>query len=118
MATTPWHLFRSNLEVYSQTWTQNLGGTPNATAGATLTHTVRCWMQPTSASDALVYGRDTTTEVWDVFCAPTNTSGAAWDCAPKDRILIDGTRYRALGKPRDMVSLDVVKVMTVERDTN
>ncbi len=118
MATTPWHLFRSDLTIYSNVWSANAGGTPQGNSAATLTATVQCWMQPVSAGDGLVYGRDTTTQVYDVFCAPTDTTGAAWDCSPRDRILIDGTRYRAMGKPRDMVSLGVVKVMQVEVDTN
>jgi hypothetical protein len=118
MATTPWHLFRSTLEVWTNVWTTNASGTPQGNSGATLTHSVQCWIQPTSASDALIYGRDGTTQMWDVFCAPVTTSGSAWDCSPRDKILIDGVRYKAMGKPRDMVSLGVVKVFSVEIENN
>jgi hypothetical protein len=73
-------------------------------------------MQPTSASDALLYGRDTTTQMFDVYLAPISTAGASWDTSPADYVLIDSVRYKPLGKPRDLVALGVVKVLTVMRD--
>ena len=119
MPQTPWHLFRNSMTVFARTWSVTSGGTPTTPAvGATPTYTVKCWVQPTSASDSILYGRDTTQQLYDVYCAPVDSTGAAWDCSPKDAVYIDSVRYRPMGKPRDMVSFNCVKVLTVEVDTN
>lgn len=120
MATTPWYLFRTTMDVYSQTWSASAtSGAPNAgTRAGSPSFSVACWMQPTSAADALLYGRDSTTQMYDVFLAPLTTAGATWDTSPADYQVIDGVRYKAMGKPKDLVLMGVVKVLTVMRDTN
>ena len=117
MATTPWHLLTQTMEIYAGTWTTGADGVPQASFSATAV-SVKCNVQPLSAGDALAYGRDTTTKVYDVFCAPVNTAGAAWTCTPKDRILIGGVRYRATGQPRDLISMGTVLVLGIERDVD
>lgn len=118
MAQTPWYLFRNSMDVYTQTWAaSSSSGAPDAgTRSGSPSFTVACWMQPTSAADALVYGRDTSTQMFDVFLAPVSTAGAAWDTSPADYVVIDSMRYKPMGKPRDLVLLGVVKVLTVMRD--
>ena len=117
MATTPWHLLTQTMTINAGTWSAGTDGVPQASFSGTSV-TVRCMVQPLSAGDALAYGRDTTTKVFDVFCAPVDTSGAAWTCTPKDRITINGVRYRATGQPRDMVSMGAVYVLGIERDVD
>lgn len=117
MATTPWHLLTSTATITSITWTQGTdaiayGDSPSAFL------TIACKKQPVSAADALVYGRDTTSQMYDVFLAPTTSTGATWDCSPRDVISIDGVTYRIAGKPRDLCELGVLKHLVVELDTN
>jgi len=117
MATTPWHLLTSTATVTNTTWDSGADGIPwgDTPSG---TPSVACMLQPVSAGDALVYGRDTTSQMYDVFLAPTDSTGAAWDCSPTDRIAIGGVTYRIAGKPRDLCNLGVVKHLVVELDTN
>ena len=117
MATTPWHLLTSTATVTKTTWVQADDGIPYADSPSS-TPSVACMMQPVSAGDALVYGRDTTSQMYDVFLAPTDTNGAAWDCSPRDQIAIGGVTYRVAGKPRDLCTFGVVKHLVVELDTN
>jgi hypothetical protein len=117
MASTPWHLLTSTATITSVTWIENSGGIPYGDA-PTGTFTVMCMIQPLSAQDALIYGRDTTTQVFSVFMAPTTTTGAAWDVTPRDSISIDSVTYRIVGKPVDQAGLGVIRQLTVEVDTN
>lgn len=117
MATTPWHLLTTEATITNITWTQGADGVPYADS-PTGTATVLCMIQPLSAADALIYGRDTTTQVFSVFMAPTTTAGAAWDISPKDTITIGGITYRIIGKPVDQAGLGVIRQLTVEIDTN
>jgi len=114
---TPWDLLTSTATVTSITWETGADGIPWSD-GTDGTHSVACMLQPVSAGDALVYGRDTTSQMYDVFLAPTDSTGAAWDCSPTDRIAIGGVTYRIAGKPRDLCNLGVVKHLVVELDTN
>jgi hypothetical protein len=54
--------------------------------------------------------------MYDVFLAPLTIAGATWDASPADYVLIDSVRYKPMGKPKDLVLLGVVKVLTVMRD--
>lgn len=116
MANTPWHLLTSTMDVYTTTWTQGTDAVPQGTSPGSASFSVQCMVQPGSASDALLYGRDTTTKVYDVYCAPVTTAGAAWNVTPKDKVIINGVQYRVAGQPRDAVSLGVIYVLTIERD--
>lgn len=116
MATTPWHLLTSTATISSITWTAGDDGIPYGD-GVDATATIACMMQPVSAGDALVYGRDTTSQMYDVYLAPTDSTGAAWDCSPRDQISIGGVTYRVAGKPRDLCTMGVVKHLVVELDT-
>lgn len=113
---TPWDLLTSTATVSRFTWDAGTDGIPWGENNSNVT--VACMMQPVSAGDALVYGRDTTSQMYDVFLAPTDATGAAWDCSPRDQIAIGGVTYRVAGKPRDLCTFGVVKHLVVELDTN
>lgn len=114
---TPWDLLTSTATVTNKTWSNSDNGIPWGVPPAEIIE-VACMMQPVSAGDALVYGRDTTSQMYDVFLAPTDTDGAAWDCSQRDAISIGGVTYRIAGKPRDLCTFGVVKHLVVELDTN
>jgi len=114
MAATPWHLLKDTATLTNQTWEQGVEGVPYGSNGST--STIKCCIQPTSAADSLVYGRDTTTQMFDLFLAPTTTAGAAWDCSPRDQISLHSVNYRIEGKPQDMCSMGVLKKLVVSRD--
>ena len=116
MANTPWHLLKQTMDVYTTTWTQAADGVPVGTPPLTASFSVRCSVQPGSAADGLVYGRDTTTKIFEVYCAPVTTAGAAWGVTPKDKVIINGVQYRVAGQPRDLILQGVVYVVTLERD--
>lgn len=116
MANTPYHLLTSSMEIYAGTWASDTNGVPVASFPGTATATVACMVQPGSASDALVYGRDTTTKMFEVYCAPVTTAGAAWNVTPKDKVIISGVQYRVAGQPRNLVNFGTVYVITLERD--
>lgn len=117
MALTPWHLLTQTMDVYTTTWTQATDGVPISTPpGGSPSFSVRCSVQPGTASDSLVYGRDTTTKMFDVYCAPVTTAGATWTVTPKDYVIINSVRYRVAGQPRDLILMGVVYVVTLERD--
>lgn len=116
MANTPWHLLTQTMSVYTTTWTQGTDGVPTGTEPGAASFSVRCSVQPGSAADGLVYGRDTTTKIFDVYCAPVTTAGAAWTVTPKDKAVINGVQYRVASQPRDLILMGVVYVVTLERD--
>lgn len=116
MANTPWHLLTQTMDVYTTTWTQAADGVPVGTPPFTASFSVRCSVQPGSAADGLVYGRDTTTKIFEVYAAPVTTAGAAWNVTPKDKVIINGVQYRVAGQPRDLILQGVVYVVTLERD--
>lgn len=118
MASTPWHLLTSSASIQPRDWPQSASGIVYGDAGDNVPVIVRCMLQPISAGDALVYGRDTTTQVFDVYLAPTTTMDVAWDCSPKDTITIDSVVYRIVGKPKNLCNLGAVKHLVVEVDTN
>ena len=117
MATTPWHLLTTEATISTTPWVTSVEGIPVGD-DPTANPVVMCMVQPLSAADALIYGRDTTTQVYSVFMAPTTTTGAAWDISPKDTITIGNVAYRVIGKPVDQAGLGVVRQLTVEIDTN
>lgn len=116
MALTPWHLLTQTMSVYTKTWSAGTDGVPISVEPADASFSVRCSVQPGTASDSLVYGRDTTTKMFDVYCAPVTTAGAAWTVTPKDYVTINSVRYRVAGQPRDLILMGVVYVITLERD--
>ena len=116
MANTPWHLLKQTMDVYTTTWTQAADGVPVGTPPFTASFSVRCSVQPGSAADGLVYGRDTTTKIFEVYAAPVTTAGAAWNVTPKDKVIINGVQYRVAGQPRDLILQGVIYVVTLERD--
>jgi hypothetical protein len=117
MASTPWHLLTSSATIMVTPWTTDPSGIPYGD-DPTSNPVIACMMQPLSANDALAYGRDTTTEVYDLFLAPTTTTGIAWDCSPKDQITVDSVSYRIAGKPKNLCNLGVLKHLVIEKDTN
>ena len=116
MASTPWHLLTQTMDIYTATWSAGTDGVPVGTFPGTASASVQCNVQPTSASDALIYGRDTTTKLFDVYCAPITNAGAAWNITPKDKVIISGVQYRVAGQPRDLITMGTVYVVTLERD--
>ena len=116
MANTPWHLLTQTMSVYTTTWSNASDGVPIGLDPADPSFSVRCSVQPGSAADGLVYGRDTTTKIFDVYCAPVTTAGAAWTVTPKDKAIINGVQYRVASQPRDLILMGVVYVVTLERD--
>lgn len=118
MASTPWHLLTSIAVIQPRDWPQDVSGISYGDASDYLIVNIQCLVQPTSASDGLVYGRDTTTQMYDVFLAPTDIMGAAWDCSPKDTITISNVVYRIEGKPQDMCTLGVLKKLVISKDLN
>ena len=117
MASTPWHLLTATASLQDRDWLQDSSGIPYGDPGDDAV-TIQCMVQPTSAADGLLYGRDSTTQMYDLFLAPTNTAGAAWDCSPKDIITINSVAYRIEGKPQDMCSMGVLKKLVISKDTN
>jgi hypothetical protein len=117
MISTPWHLLTATATITNIDWTSTNSGLSVGVPPAEGIEVV-CMMQPVSAGDALVYGRDTTSQMYDVFLSPTDSTGAAWDCSPRDTIAVGGVTYRVAGKPRDLCTFGVVKHLVVELDTN
>ena len=115
MASTPWHLLTQTMDIYAGTWKTGDDGVPVAEFDSNAI-SVQCNVQPTSASDALIYGRDATTKLFDVYCAPITNAGAAWNITPKDKVIISGVQYRVAGQPRDLITMGTVYVVTLERD--
>lgn len=118
MASTPWHWLTSSASLQPRDWPQAVSGIAYGDVGDNLSVVVKCCVQPTSAADGLVYGRDTTTQMYDVFLAPTDSNGDAWDCSPKDTITISSVVYRIEGKPQDMCTLGVLKKLVISKDLN
>lgn len=116
MASTPWHLLTQTASLATHEWSQDTSGIPYGEFSSSAT--IQCTVQPTSAADALLFQRDTTTQIFDVFLAPTDTTGAAWDCSPKDVMTIGGVAYKIEGKPMDFCSMGVVKKVVVSSDLN
>lgn len=117
MPATPWHLLTSTMGIYAQTWTTDSDGVPihGATPGSP-TYTVRCFIDPGSAGDSLMYGRDTATQISTVYMAPHDITGATWTLTQKDRVIIDGLKWRVAGNPRNAANFGVLYVITLERD--
>jgi hypothetical protein len=118
MASTPWHLLTSSALLQPRDWPSASSGIPYGDAGDNAAVTIMCCVQPTSAADGLLYGRDSTTQMYDLFLAPTDINGTAWDCSPKDKITISSVVYRIEGKPQDMCSMGVLKKLVISKDTN
>jgi hypothetical protein len=97
MAQVPLHLMRDTITVNQRTSQPGIDGVPTAYASADIT--VMAYVQPLSGNDALQYMRDTTTEQWKVYCAPTATDGTTWDTSPKDKITWNSTVYKISGTP-------------------
>ena len=116
MANTPWHLLTQTMDVYTTTWSTANDGVPRGSGPASASFSVACSVQPGSAADGLVYGRDTTTKIFEVYCAPVTTTGAAWTVTPKDKVIINGVQYRVASQPRDLILQGVIYVVTLERD--
>lgn len=116
MANTPWHLLTQTMDVYTTTWSAGSDGVPVSLVPDEASFSVRCSVQPGTASDSLVYGRDTTTKMYDVYCAPVTTAGSTWSVTPKDYAIVNGVRYRVAGQPRDLILMGTVYVITLERD--
>ncbi len=114
IATTPWHLLTSTMSLTPRTWGDDEGPVPAVVSVATAV-TVQCMVQPTSAADAIMYGRDTTMQLYDVFAAPVTTAGAAWTVTPADAITIGGVEYRPAGIPQDLCSMGQVVKLVVEK---
>jgi len=117
MASTPWHLLTTTALLDNKTWLSSTSGIPYGSLPAEPLE-IACAMQPTSAADGLLYNRDTTTQMYDLFMAPTDSAGAAWDCSPADRITINDVIYRIEGKPQDMCMMGVLKKLVISMDTN
>lgn len=116
IATTPWHLLTSTMTVYPATWANDTATSPVPYIDSVATAvTVQCMVQPTSAADAIMYGRDTTMQLYDVFAAPVTTAGAAWTVTPADAITIGGVEYRPAGIPQDLCSMGQVVKLVVEK---
>ena len=116
MANTPWHLLTQTMDVYTTTWSTANDGVPRGSGPVSASFSVACSVQPGTAADGLVYGRDTTTKIFEVYCAPVTTAGAAWNVTPKDKVIINGVQYRVAGQPRDLILQGVIYVVTLERD--
>lgn len=116
MANTPWHLLTQTMDIYTVTWASGTDGVPVGTFPGSASASVKCSVQPGSAADGLVYGRDTTTKIFEVYCAPVTTTGAAWTVTPKDKVIINGVQYRVASQPRDLILQGVIYVVTLERD--
>jgi len=118
MASTPWHLLTLTATLQPRDWTQAASGIPYGDNGDNQSVPIQCAMQPTSAADGLVYGRDTTTQMYDLFLAPNDGNGDAWDCSPKDTITISSVVYRIEGKPVDFCTMGVLKKLVISKDMN
>lgn len=117
MPATPWHLLTSTMGIYAQTWTTDSDGVPvHGSTPASPTYTVRCFIDPGSAGDSLMYGRDTSTQTSTIYMAPKDITGATWTLTQKDRVVIDGMKWRVAGTPRNAANFGVLYVVTIERD--
>ena len=90
-------------------------GVPVRTAGASVT--IKCFVQPTSASDGLLYQRDGTTRLLDVFLKMTDTTGAAYFATPNSNVIYAGAVYRVLGTPLNGCELGVYNKLVIENIT-
>lgn len=116
IATTPWHLLTSAMTIYPSTWGNDTSVSPvPAITSVGTALVVQCMVQPTSASDAVMYGRDTTMQLFDVFAAPVTTTGAAWSVSPADSVSIDGVTYRPAGIQQDLCNMGQVIKIVVEK---
>jgi len=116
IATTPWPLLTSTMTVYPATWANDTGTSPVPYIDSVATAvSVQCMVQPTSSSDAVMYGRDTTMQLFDVFAAPTTTTGAAWSVSPADTLSIGGVTYRPAGIQQDLCNMGQVIKIVVEK---
>jgi hypothetical protein len=113
VATTPLHLLTDSLTVNKAAWDTTDGVPFNDTQTATNV-TISVMVQPTSAADSLMYGRDATTQMFDVFCNPLDSTGAAWTIRQNDQVTWNGGTYRVAGKPMDFCSMGVLKKFVME----
>jgi hypothetical protein len=97
MAQVPLHMMRDTITIAKRYSIAGNDGVPCNVYSSSII--VQCYVQPLSANDALQYMRPTTTEQWRVYCAPTTTTGAAWDTTPEDQVIWNGTTYRIAGTP-------------------
>lgn len=114
MISTPVHLMTQTLSVVKAAWSTNDGVPFNETSDQT-TVTFMAMVQPTSAADSLMYGRDATNQMYDVFCNPLDTSNASWTIRQNDRVTWNGAEYRVAGQPMDLCTFGVVKKFVMEK---
>jgi hypothetical protein len=113
---TPRNLFTHEITITNYAWGQDAGGQAKR-GSATGTAVVQAAVQPTSAQDALLYGRDTTKQIFDVFADPVTTAGVAWTVSQADTVTFSGQVYRVLGTFQDFCSMGVLRKFVIERET-
>jgi hypothetical protein len=112
----PRNLFTHIITITNYPWGPDTGG--QAKRGtATGTASVYAAVQPTSAQDLLLYGRDTTKQAFDVFADVVTTTGTAWTVAQTDTVTFNNDVYRVLGTTQDLCSMGVVRKFLIERET-
>ena len=116
MAQTPLHLLTDSVTVTKAAW-DTVDGIPFSDAAGSTTVTISVMVQPTSAADSLMYGRDATTQMFDVFCNPLDSTGSAWTITQNDQVAWNGGTYRVAGKPLDFCSMGVLKKFVMEAYT-
>lgn len=109
-------LFSQSITIMPPTESVGDSGVPKWT-NASGAVTARASVQPVSSRDALQYGRETGTNVYEVYVEPSSALDALTDAQLKDSIVKFGSRsLRVIGAKRDPISAGAVYVLTCEEN--
>lgn len=115
MTPTPWRFLTQTATVYPAVVTQESTGAPEVAYSSSVT--VPCHLQPASSRDALIYGREAGITIYDLWLAPTDSSGSATSIGHRARVDVGGVTYRVSGDSRDLCSDGSVVHVQLERET-
>lgn len=122
---TPTWLMNETVTVTPATETYEDNGAPQL-AWSSGAITSRCSLQPISGSEAVIYGRDSGTEVYQLWISPVDTGGTAvtltgaqWKDAQISVTRQNGETLtlRAIGDGQALINLGTVIRITAERTT-
>lgn len=117
---TPRHLLRDSVTLTPAAVTVEAGSAAPewAYTGQTAT-TVMGRLQPLSASDSMVYGRETGTTIYQLFLSPVDVNGTALSFTDAQwktmRVRVGSTNYRVDGPARNPDNDDCVLVLNLEK---
>lgn len=109
---TPYNLLPHEAVITPATEAIGLDGSPSWTYGGSST-TLAAFLQPASTRDAMLYGRETGTNVYTLFVEPTTLTLAQLKNA---RVAVEGRTLRVVGGKVDPCANGCVNELFCEED--